>query len=79
MYVYEWTIISATMCQALYSKRILTIWFQFNFTSGRKTQPRDQTPISLTAGRFFTTWAAREALHIKCQAPYSKRFLTVLF
>ena len=74
MYVYEWTIISATMCQALYSKRILTICFWFNSTGGRKTQPRDQTQVSLTF-----IWATREALHIKLQGLYSKRFLTVLF
>ena len=30
--------------------------------SRRSSQPRDQTQVSCIAGRFFTTWATREAL-----------------
>ena len=32
--------------------------------SGGSSQPRDQTQVSNIAGRFFTSWATREA-HIK--------------
>ena len=31
--------------------------------SRRSSQPRDQTQVSCIAGRFFTIWAAREALY----------------
>ena len=30
------------------------------------SQPRDQTQVSLIAGGFFTFWATREALYIRC-------------
>ena len=36
-------------------------WVAFAF-SRRSSQPRDQTQVSRTAGRFFTNWAIREAL-----------------
>ena len=36
----------------------------FPFSRG-SSQPRDQTWISLTAGRFFTSWATREAQVVK--------------
>ena len=32
----------------------------FAFSKG-SSQPRDQTQVSLTAGRFFTSWATRQA------------------
>ena len=35
-------------------------WVAFPFSRG-SSQPRDQTQISLIAGRFFTSWATREA------------------
>ena len=35
-------------------------WIAFPFSRG-SSQPRDQTQISHTAGRFFTSWATREA------------------
>ena len=35
-------------------------WVAFPFTSG-SSQPRNQTGVSCTAGRFFTNWAIREA------------------
>ena len=35
-------------------------WVAFPFSRG-SSQPRDQTQISHTAGRFFTSWATREA------------------
>ena len=34
-------------------------WVAFLFSRG-SSQPRDQTQISHTAGRFFTSWATRE-------------------
>ena len=36
-------------------------WVAFPFSSG-SSQSRDQTQVSRIAGRFFTTWATREAL-----------------
>ena len=35
-------------------------WVAFPFSRG-PSQPRDQTQVSCTAGRFFTNWATREA------------------
>ena len=35
-------------------------WVAFPFSSG-SSQPRDQTQVSHIAGRFFTSWATREA------------------
>ena len=35
-------------------------WVAFPFPRG-SSQPRDQTQVSHTAGRFFTSWATREA------------------
>ena len=35
-------------------------WVAFPFSRG-SSQPRDQTQVSHIAGRFFTSWAAREA------------------
>ena len=37
-------------------------WVAFLFFRG-SSQPRDQTQISHVAGRFFTSWATREAQH----------------
>ena len=36
-------------------------WVAFSFSRG-SSQPRDQTQVSHSAGRFFTSWATREAL-----------------
>ena len=36
-------------------------WVAFPISRG-SSQPRDQTQVSHTAGRFFTNWATREAL-----------------
>ena len=35
-------------------------WVAFPFSRG-SSQPRDQTQVSCIAGRFFTSWATREA------------------
>ena len=35
-------------------------WVAFPFSRG-SSQPRDQTQVSRIAGRFFTSWATREA------------------
>ena len=50
-----------TLCDPLgiLQARILE-WVAFPFSMG-SSQPRDQTPVSHTAGRFFTSWATREA------------------
>ena len=36
-------------------------WGRIPFSRG-SSQPKDQTQVSCTAGRFFTSWATREAL-----------------
>ena len=38
-------------------------WIAFPFSSG-SSQPRDWTQVSCIAGRFFTSWATREALQL---------------
>ena len=35
-------------------------WVAVPFSKG-SSQPRDQTQVSCIAGRFFTSWATREA------------------
>ena len=35
-------------------------WVAFAFSTG-SSQPRDQTQVPHIAGRFFTSWAIREA------------------
>ena len=35
-------------------------WVAFPFSRG-SSQPRDQTQVSHSAGRFFTSWTTREA------------------
>ena len=37
-------------------------WVAFSFSRG-SSQPRDRTQVSHIAGRFFTSWATREAPH----------------
>ena len=49
--------------QGILQARILE-WVAFLFSKG-SSQPRDQTQVSCIAGRFFTSWATREALHSK--------------
>ena len=44
----------------VFQARILE-WVATSFSKG-SSQPRDQTRVSCTAGRFFTDWATREAL-----------------
>ena len=36
-------------------------WVAFPFSRDLSSQPRDQTQVSRIAGRFFTSWATREA------------------
>ena len=38
-------------------------WVAIPFSRG-SSQPRDQTQVSLIAGKFFTSWATREALQL---------------
>ena len=44
----------------IFQARILE-WVAISFSRG-SSQPRDQTQVFCTAGRFFTNWATREAL-----------------
>ena len=41
-------------------------WVGFPFSRG-SSQPRDWTQVSHIAGRFFTSWATREAQYILCR------------
>ena len=60
----------AQLCPTLYDPMDYTVhgilqarildWVAFPFSRG-SSQPRDQTQVSLIAGRFFTSWATREA------------------
>ena len=45
--------------QGIFQARILE-WVAFAFSRG-SSQPRDWTQVSCIAGRFFTSWATREA------------------
>ena len=49
--------------QEIFQARILE-WVAISF-SRESSQPRDQTQVSCTAGRFFTNWATREVLEEK--------------
>ena len=46
----------------IFQARILE-WVAISFSRGF-SQPRDQTQVSWTAGRFFTNWATRETQRI---------------
>ena len=48
-----------TSVRGILQARILE-WVAFPF-SGESSQPRDQIQVSWIAGRFFTSWATREA------------------
>ena len=69
---WKWKFLSCqTLCNPLnytahgiFQARILT-WVAVPF-SRNSSQPRDQTQVSHTAGRFFTSWATREAL-VRCK------------
>ena len=47
----------------IFQARILE-WAAISFSRG-SSQPRDQTWVSCTAGRFFTDWATREAQNME--------------
>ena len=65
----------AQLCQTLWNPMDYTVlvhgilqarilvWVAFPFSRG-SSQPRNQTGVSCTAGRFFTNWAMREALEL---------------
>ena len=46
----------------VFQARVLE-WVAFPFSRG-SSQPRDWTQVSCIAGRFFTSWATREALNM---------------
>ena len=46
-------------------------WVAFPFTRG-PSQPRGQTEVSGIAGRFFTSWATKEALSLWIQKQIDK-------
>jgi len=54
-------------------------WVAFPFSRG-SSQPRDRTHVSHNAGRFFTSWATREArLYIHLTIPTSYIFITQMW
>ena len=56
----KWSESHLVVCNsAILQARILE-WVAFPFSRG-SSQPRDQTQVSCIAGRFFTSWATREA------------------
>ena len=61
-----WAEVPTTLCDSMsstvlgiFQARILE-WGAVPFSRG-SSQPRDWTPVSHTVGRFFTSWATREA------------------
>ena len=54
-----WLSYKGSRVHGILQARILE-WVAFPFSRG-SSQPRDQTWVSSTAGRFFTNWATREA------------------
>ena len=52
----------------IFQARILE-WVAISFSRG-SSQPRDQTQVSCISGRFFTTWATREASYFKRLSMY---------
>ena len=70
----EWTQSCRTLCDlmdytvhGILQARILE-WVAIPF-SRRSSQPRDRPRISCIAGRFFTSWATREALSERSEMP----------
>ena len=69
LYFKQWSLVKMKRTQSCWTlcdpmdcilwARILE-WVTFPFSRG-SSQPRDQTQISCTAGRFFTSWASRKA------------------
>ena len=51
-----------TLCEPMdwILQAIILEWVAFPFSRG-SSQARDQTQVSLIAGRFLTSWATREA------------------
>ena len=49
----------------IFQARVLE-WVAISF-SRRSSRPRDRTQVSCIAGRCFTVWATREALHVQKQ------------
>ena len=62
-------------CKILQS-RILE-WVGFPFSRG-SSQPRDQTQVSHVAGRFFTSWATREAQESWSGYPISSSWIFLI-
>ena len=56
LFVTQWTV---QFIHGILQARILK-WVAFPF-SKVSSQPRDRTQVSRIAGRFFTSWATREA------------------
>ena len=69
-YVYEWNDSRSVMSNSLQPHGLYspwnspaqnTEWVAVPFSRG-SSQPRDRTQVSHIAGKFFTSWATREAL-----------------
>ena len=53
-------------------------WAAFTFSRG-SSQPRDWTQVSHVGGRFFTSWATREALWVFLNFNFNIFFIKILF
>ena len=65
--------LSSSSVHGILQARILE-WDAISFSRG-SSQPRDQTQFSRIAGRFFTIWAAREAIVMYYNYEFSYLFL----
>ena len=66
-FVTSWTVTHQAPAHRILQARILE-WVASSFSRG-SSQPRDQTCVSCTVGRFFTVWATGETplFSISCQ------------
>ena len=77
----------AQSCPTLWDRRDYTVHgilqarilerVAFPFSRG-SSQPRDQTQVSCITGRFFTSWATREALCIKLSHKNCRRWTVLI-
>ena len=58
----SWSSSSGSLVHGILQAKILE-WVVLSFSWG-SSQPRDQTQVSCTVGRFFTVWATRKAQNI---------------
>ena len=62
-----WTVASQALLSMGFSQARILEWVAI-FFSRESSQPRYRTQVSCISSRFFTSWATREALHIRWNA-----------